>query len=395
MSEGMRPGTPAIRAALAGLFTMACVMGIGRFVYTPILPWMIEAGALDAGEAGLVAGANFLGYLAGALAASVHVFQLRPRFWMTAGVALSIATTAAMGLSAGIAPLMIIRFLSGLASAFGMIFITALVMARLAADRRPELISYHFGGVGIGIAVSAFLVARLAETGVGWHGQWLWAAALAACSAAAALLLLPARDPSITTAGGGRKIEKFGLPLVILTIGYGLFGFGYVITATFINAMAKSVPQLQPVEPWVWMVVGLSGLPSLILWNRLARVTGYSVAYTLACLVEAAGVMLSVLVQTPAALIASAIMLGGTFMALSALGFNLARTMEGGSQGRAIALMTASFGVGQMAGPVVAGFLFERAGDLYAASMLAGGALVAAAVLTVASSMFPVTAKTA
>jgi MFS family permease len=69
--------------------------------------------------------------------------------------------------------------------------------------------------------------------------------------------------------------------------------------------------------------------------------------------------------------------------------------MQGGSHGRAIALMTASFGVGQMAGPVVAGFLFERAGDLYAASMLAGGALVVAAVLTVVSSMLPAAPKTA
>jgi predicted MFS family arabinose efflux permease len=249
--------------------------------------------------------------------------------------------------------------------------------------------------VGIGIAVSAFLVARLAGAGIEWQGQWLWAGALAAGSAAAALVLLPARDPVITTAGADRTVEKFGLPLIILTIGYGLFGFGYVITATFINAMAKTVPQLQPVEPWVWMVVGLSGLPSLILWNRLARVTGYSLAYTLACLVEAVGVMLSVLVQTPAALVASAVMLGGTFMALSALGFNLARSMEGGSQGRAIAVMTASFGVGQMAGPVVAGFLFERSGDLFAASMLAGGALVAAALLTVASSAVSGPLKTA
>jgi MFS family permease len=88
-------------------------------------------------------------------------------------------------------------------------------------------------------------------------------------------------------------------------------------------------------------------------------------------------------------------MLGGTFMALSALGFNLARSMEGGSQGRAIAVMTASFGVGQMAGPVVAGFLFETSGDLFAASMLAGGALVAAALLTVASSTVSGPLKTA
>jgi MFS family permease len=300
----------ATRAALAGLFTMACVMGIGRFVYTPLLALMIADGTLNASEAGLVAGANFLGYLAGALAASAQPFQLRPRLWMACGVILSVLTTAAMALDTHLATMMAVRFLSGLGSAFGMIFVTSLVIARLAADNRPGLMALHFGGVGLGIAASALLVARLTAAGFSWQASWAWSGLAAACCAAIAALLLPRRDTLMTARPDRHEaVQSFGAPLIILTISYGLFGFGYVITATFINAMAKSVPQLQPVEPWVWMVVGLSGLPSLLLWNRFAAFAGLSAAYGLACLVEAAGVMLSVLVQTPAALIASAIML--------------------------------------------------------------------------------------
>jgi predicted MFS family arabinose efflux permease len=380
------PGVPmsaAARAALAGLFIMACVMGIGRFVYTPILALMIADGTLNASQAGIVAGANFLGYLVGALAASAKLFQRRQRLWMVCGVVLSVATTGAMAVDTHLATMLLLRFLSGLASAFGMIFITALVLARLVADGRPGLFAYHFGGVGLGIAASAVLVARLAASGVSWQECWAWSALAAAACAIAGALLLPRHDPMVSVLrSGGADGQSFGLPLAILTVSYGLFGFGYVITATFINAMARSVPQLQPVEPWVWMVVGLSGLPSLLLWNRFAGLAGLSAAYALACLVEGAGVMLSVLVQTPAALIASAIMLGGTFMAISALGFGLARTLKGGSNARAIALMTAAFGCGQMAGPVVAGFLFDKSGDLYAASLLAGAAMVIASALT-------------
>jgi MFS family permease len=68
-------------------------------------------------------------------------------------------------------------------------------------------------------------------------------------------------------------------------------------------------------------------------------------------------------------------------MAISSLGFARARTMQGGTGPRALALMTAAFGVGQMAGPVLAGFLFDLTGSLSLPTLLAGTALVVAAAL--------------
>jgi predicted MFS family arabinose efflux permease len=375
-----------LRTAFAGLLTMGAIMGVGRFVYTPILPAMIESGALDRATAGWIAGANFLGYLVGALAAAAPFFQARQLVWCLAGIGLSIATTAAMGLEAGFWPMAFIRFASGLASAFGMIFITAIVMRQLAAAQRQGLIALHFGGVGIGIASSAVLVSLLNAADVGWPLQWLASALLALAAVGVALALLPPDQD------GGRTVRVvgkagFGLPLAVLTAGYALFGFGYVISATFINTMARTELALNPVEPYVWIVVGLSGLPSLLLWNALARRTSLSFAYIAACLVEAFGVFLPVIVLHPAALIAAAMMLGGTFMAITSLGFAWARGMKGGHDARAIAIMTAAFGSGQMAGPVVAGILYQRGGALDTASALAAAALLLAALLSIAAAM--------
>jgi predicted MFS family arabinose efflux permease len=370
----------ALRAALAGMFAMATVMGIGRFVYTPILPMMIADGSLDPRGAGLVAGANFLGYLVGALAASTHVLRNRGRQIVAIGMIASIATTAAMGANPGIEAMLAVRFLSGVASAFAMIFITATVISILAHCNRQELIALHFGGVGLGIATSSMLVTTLASFGAAWQTSWVVAALAGMLGLFAVWLLLP-KAPYETGIAQNTRADRFGLPLSLLTLSYGFFGLGYVVTATFINTMARGDPALAAAEPYVWAVVGLAGLPSLWFWNRLAASTGPFIAYVSACLAEAFAVVLSVTVTSPFALMLSAILFGGTFMAISSLGFARARTMQGGTGPRALALMTAAFGAGQMAGPVLAGFLFDLTGSLSLPTLLAGGALVAAAAL--------------
>lgn len=366
---------------------MAVAMGIGRFVYTPILPMMLDAGALSAAQAGLVAGFNYLGYLIGALAAVSGRFAPCRRHWLFAALAASAATTGAMAFADGLVAMMALRFASGVASAFVLIFVTTLVMARLAAERRPRLAAVHFGGVGLGIAASAVLVSLLAAGGLNWPGTWLAAGLAALVGLAGVVILLPvaaAETPPPPRRPGDRAGSA---PLALFIASYGCFGFGYVITATFINAMARSEPALLAAEPYVWVAVGLAGMPSVWLWNLVASRVGPMTAYGLACAVEAAGVGLSVAVPSPLALIASAVLLGATFIAITALGLARAREMAPADPAGAIALMTASFGLGQMIGPVVAGWLFERLGDLVAASWLAALGLVAAALLALLSAL--------
>jgi MFS family permease len=364
------------------MLAMAVVMGIGRFVYTPILPLMIADGALDASGAGLVAGLNYLGYFIGALAASAGIFAPHRRKWFFATLATSVLTTAVMAFAGTFAFMAFVRFLSGAASAFAMLFGTNMVITKLAEAGRPQLAAFHFAGVGVGIAGSAILVSLLAAGGVHWPAVWLFTGGVAAVAfVLIALLLPPTASESRPAKRKSGEPSGYGLPLAVLALSYGLVGFGYVIEATFINAMAKSEPALLPVEPYIWVVVGLAVIPSIWFWNRLALSIGTGGAYALACVVEAIGVAISVVLISPAALVVSGILLGGTFVAITALGLTRSREIVPSNPTGAMALLTTAWGLGQIVGPVVAGWLFERHGDLFAASLIATGALLLAALL--------------
>jgi len=361
--------------AVGGLLAMAAAIGVGRFVYTPILPPMVEALGLTKSQAGVIAASNFMGYLAGALLAAARLPGSR-RAWLLGALVVNAAALAAMGLASSMLVLSVLRFIAGVVSAFGLIFASALVLDRLAAAGRGRLSAVHFAGVGTGIAISAALVAMLRD----WRTMWFASAALALVAGLAVIALVPPDHPGSKATRSGPR-EPFPSGFVPLALAYGLFGFGYVITATFIVAMVRSTPAIASLEPIIWVMFGLSAAPSVALWTALAARWGVRRTFAVAAFVEAAGVAVSALWVTSATVIAASVFVGGTFMGLTALGLIAAREGGGDPRGR-IALVTAVFSAGQILGPVFAGHLYDRTGSFAVPSLAAAAALVVAGVLT-------------
>jgi predicted MFS family arabinose efflux permease len=367
----------SVALACGGLAAMTAALGIGRFVYTPILPAMLGALGWSKSDAGLIASANFLGYLVGAVLAGRPGVAARPWPWLMTALAISAVSTAAMAVPSDIASFAALRFIGGMASAFVIVCASTLVTERLSLSGRGALSAIHFAGVGFGIMISAIAVSALLASGAGWRSLWIGSGAIAVLAALVAAALIPAAGRAAAAKPQAPAAEPAGLSAMV--VAYGLFGFGYVVTATFLVTIVRLTDEVRVLEPWIWALFGLAAVPSVAFWTRLGERIGIFNAYAAACAIEAVGVAASVEWVTVPGVCFSALVLGGTFMGLTALGFMAARALSGGNPHRAFGRMTASFSIGQMVGPSLAGLLSEQSGSFRAASLIATAALLAAA----------------
>jgi MFS family permease len=329
---------------------------------------MQAATGFGAATAGWIAGWNYLGYLLGALAASLVAGRGMRVEVLAGSIAASIVTTAAMGLTTSITLWCALRFVAGLASAGVLVLSSAIVLETLSRASRPHLMGAHFAGVGM----------------TDWSGLWF---TLAGVSAALALLTLPlplARrglQPGAAAVRAAAPVERF--PESLLIASYFLEGLGYVITGTFLVAIAKQMPALGGAAELLWIAVGLAGAPSSLLWIRAAQRWGAPAALIAAHLVQAAGIVLPVFFGSLWVALLAAVCFGGTLMGITAVAVSLGGRISA-QPARMIGLLTAAFGLGQMIGPVIAGWLAERQGGFDGSLVLAAGAVVLGALLLAA-----------
>jgi hypothetical protein len=268
----------------------------------------------------------------------------------------------------------LVRLLSGIASAFCLVLGTASVVEALVDRQRPGLAALHFAGVGVGIVLSVLVIEVLRQGGGSVHAMWGGLGLVSALAMAWSWSVL--RRLQSAHAGDVSQASSVHPPLARaalarLVVAYGLFGFGYVVTATFIVAIARRLEHAVLLEPLTWIVVGLLAAPSVAFWQHLARRSGIFTALRFAFAVEACGVLLAGYGEGALALLVGGGLLGGTFMGITALGLSAARGIAGRHPGRVLGWMTAAFGLGQLLGPAVAGRLAEVSGGFGAPSLLA------------------------
>jgi len=353
----------ASSVALAGLAALAVAMGIGRFAFTPILPMMQADAGLSVAAGGWLASANYLGYLAGSVAA-IRV-RLTPETAIRSGLLGIGIATLGMGFAPGIALWIALRVLAGIASAWVLIFVSAWCLERLASARRPVLASTVFAGVGTGIAAAGVVCLVLMWRQVASADAWIVLGTLS-------LLVTGVIWPvfGLHEAGRGAARERGERPprwdgdAVRLILCYGAWGFGYIIPATFLPMLAREVVQDPAVFGWAWPIFGAASVAAAFAAAACSKFIGNRRLWALSHVMMAVGVILPVIWTGILAIMCAAFLVGSTFMVATMTGMQEARHVHGAGAKALMAAMTSAFALGQILGPVLVSFLSGGSGGV-------------------------------
>ncbi|WP_242538556.1 YbfB/YjiJ family MFS transporter [Trinickia acidisoli] len=393
--------------ALACMVALAVALGVGRFAFTPLLPLMLHAGALDLRSGGLLASANYAGYFIGALTCAL--LPIEHARMVRVGLATTAVLTLAMGVTHSLPIWIAVRFVAGVVSAWTFVFASQWGLARLARLGAPAWGGVIYTGPGIGIVATGLMAGAAAHQGApfGWvlfgvlcvvstacvwrtfapsTGQawrsWRSGRAAPAVNPSAAARVAPASSIRPHADAGGvsslseAERRRQGIWLVVL---YGMPGFGYIITATFLPVIARHA---LPGSNWpdlFWPMFGAALIPGSLFAARLPARWDNRLLLAACYVVQAVGIALGIVFPTAAGFAIGSVLIGLPFTAITLFAMREARRLRGEHAAGLMGYATAAYGVGQIVGPLVAAPIAARVGSFAPSLWLAALVLMAGA----------------
>ncbi|NNA55105.1 MFS transporter [Pseudomonas koreensis] len=375
--------SPLIRLS-ACFVALMMAMGIGRFALTPQMPHLLSEGQVDLTAAGLIAAANYLGYLLGAVDA---MFAHRPQQVqrrLYGGLWLCVLLTLASFWANGFWSHLSLRFGTGVASAWVLVMITALSQPLAAAAGRPRLGALVFAGPGLGIFLTGLLALvshLLQQTSA---TLWLIYAGVALLMLLAIVRILPQPGTHTPVASLNGSHSNRGIPRLAAV--YALYGVGYIIPATFLSQMANAQFHGQWQADLFWPCFGLGAAIGVLLVSLRRHDPNTTRHWLTATLwLQALGVF-ACLLGSGYGLALGVMLCGMPFLACMQLVMQRSRELAPHTTQRNAGLLTACFAVGQLSGPLLAALSSHFSGGLQPALVIAGSGLLIAGGLALQSS---------
>lgn len=369
--------SPRIRL-LASFIALMMAMGIGRFALTPQMPHLLSEGQIDLTGAGLIAAANYLGYFVGAVDSIFARSHHHVRGRLYGGLWLCVLLTLASYWAHGFWPHLLLRFGTGVASAWALVMITSLSQPLAMSIGRPRLGALIFAGPGLGILLTGLLA--LGSNLLGQNSATLWLV-YGVVALVMLLLVLPfLPQPTLTVphasqAGSNESIAH-------LCWIYFLYGLGYIIPATFLSQMASAQFNGAWQADLFWPCFGLAAALGVVVASLRRKDPHTTRRWLMTTLwLQAAGVF-ACLLGNGWGLALGVLLCGAPFLACMQLVMARLRDVAPHGYQRSTGLLTASFAIGQLSGPLLASVSSHLSGGLQPALIVAGcGLMLAGAVL--------------
>lgn len=370
-----------IGVLFGGVLLLVIAMGISRFAFTPILPFMRIDEGLSFEEGGYLASSNYIGYFVGALGAG-FIYRNKKNFLLL-NVFVNVASILLMGLTHSFWLWLLLRFIAGATGGYIFVLTSSIIMDYLASHLLSRWSGYLFTGIGLGIAISGLLVPFIEHT-FAWEGTWIWLGILSTL-----LFMLTLFLWRQITIHDGEKVQKTNDTKILkgfmlwLIVAYGLEGLGYIITGTFLVDIIYNIESLRPFASFSWVIAGIAAAPAAPIWmamiSKLSTVKVLSTAYIL----QVIGILLPVFSQTAWSVLLSAFLFGFTFVGIVSLSTAYARELFPKQSGAVVSALTTAYALGQIAGPILASSV-EAYFNSFKAPLTFAGSIVAFALVILA-----------
>ncbi len=364
----------------AGILAIMVGIGVARFVFTSLLPPMLDD-FLTVTFAGVLAAINYVGYLSGSIfAVFIKNINTKVKFFRI-GMIISIFTTIILGVTENEIAWIISRIVAGFGSAMALVVGSAIVMTKLKMENKTKAMGIHFSGIGFSILVTDIIVRVIFYFEQNWKIAWIVLTIFGLIVAMYSSYIL-CFDKEIKQNVVHHKfdITLFTPFVILLIIAYFTEGVGFVVQATFLPDIINSLEGLEGYGGFTWTIVGLAGIPSCIIWMTLAHKYGSINIIIIAMLVQIVGILISALTTNVYLNLFSGVLYGGTFIGLVALFMNLGGKLAKKNPVVLMGAFTTAYGVGQVVAPLYSVKLIEIFGN-YNASLYVTALIVFCGVL--------------
>ena len=364
---------------LAGILAIIIGVGVARFAFTSLLPFMLED-YLSLTHAGVLASVNFMGYLSGAIFA-IFIKDVNTKVkYFRLGIFLSIVTTLILATSTNEILWLFSRVAAGFGAAMILIVGSAIVMVKLNVEDKTKAMGIHFSGIGFAIAVSELISQAVLKEGT-WSDAWL-ALSIFAFIVSFYCIYILSFDKVLKQSAPKHKLSLsiFSPYVILLILAYFTEGVGFVVQGTFLPDIINSLEGLDGYGSVGWLVVGLAGIPSSIIWMRLAHNYGSVNIIIIAMALQVIGILIPTFTTNIYWNLLSGALYGSTFIGLVALFMHLGGKLAGKNPVVLMGAMTAAYGVGQVGAPLYSVSLVAYFGN-YNATLYVTAAIVSLGVV--------------